>query len=190
MVLALDVSPWPRPDTDTDTYSDRPYRPTFDRGPGKHQMVPGWPYAIVAALEASRISSTALLDAIRLEPGADLAAVTAAQVHEVGQLLIVSGQRWRGQPDVLVVLDAGVGRYSNGPQICADGPRGVPIGELCAVRHRSYAETWPIRAGLSAGVAVRVRAGCGRVGGRCVGRLGRILVGAGKPSPGTIIVSS
>ncbi|MGW0394894.1 hypothetical protein ACWDYJ_29270 [Streptomyces sp. NPDC003042] len=38
-------------------------------GLGKHQMVPGWPYSIVAALETGRTSWTALLDAIRLEEG-------------------------------------------------------------------------------------------------------------------------
>jgi hypothetical protein len=70
LVLAVDVSPWLRPDADTS--SDRSFCHTFGRGLGKHQMVPGWPYSIVAALETGRTSWTALLDAIRLEPGADL----------------------------------------------------------------------------------------------------------------------
>ena len=39
-------------------------------------MVPGWPYSVVAALETGRTSWTAVLDAVRLEPGADVAAVT------------------------------------------------------------------------------------------------------------------
>lgn len=70
-------------------------------------MVPGWPYSIVAALETGRTSWTALLDAIRLEPGADLAAITADQVRDVVQRLIEAYQ-WRdGDPEVLVVLDAG-----------------------------------------------------------------------------------
>ncbi|MCX4808720.1 transposase [Streptomyces sp. NBC_01214] len=105
LVLAVDVSPWLRPDADT--CSDRSFCHTFGRGLGKHQMVPGWPYSIVAALEPGRTSWTALLDAIRLEPGADLAAVTASQVREVVERLIAAGQWQRGQPDVLVVLDAG-----------------------------------------------------------------------------------
>ncbi|RSS04317.1 transposase [Streptomyces sp. WAC04189] len=75
LVLAVDVSPRLRPDADT--CSDRFFCHTFGRGLGKHQMVPGWPYSVVAALETGRTSWTALLDAIRLEPGADLAAVTA-----------------------------------------------------------------------------------------------------------------
>lgn len=105
LVLAVDVSPWLRPDADT--CSDRSFCHTFGRGLGKHQMVPGWPYSIVAALETGRTSWTALLDAIRLEPGADLAAVTAEQVREVIERLVTAGQ-WRdGDLEVLVVLDAG-----------------------------------------------------------------------------------
>ncbi|MEW5541439.1 hypothetical protein AB1339_27760 [Streptomyces cyaneofuscatus] len=42
-------------------------------------MIPGWPYSFIAALEVGRTSRTALLDAVRLEPGADVAAVTAVQ---------------------------------------------------------------------------------------------------------------
>ncbi|AYG85303.1 hypothetical protein DWB77_07520 [Streptomyces hundungensis] len=114
LVLAVDVSPWLRwlrPDADTS--SDRSFCHTFGRGLGKHRMVPGWPYSIVAALETGRTSWTALLDAIRLEPGADLAAVTADQVREVVQRLVDAGQ-WRdGDPKVLVVLDAGY----DGPRI-------------------------------------------------------------------------
>ncbi|MEF9880853.1 NF041680 family putative transposase [Streptomyces sp. P9-A4] len=105
LVLAVDVSPWLRPDADT--CSDRSFCHTFGRGLGKHQMVPGWPYSIVAALETGRTSWTALLDAIRLEPGADLAAVTADQVREVIERLVAASQWQAGDPDVLVVLDAG-----------------------------------------------------------------------------------
>lgn len=111
LVLAVDVSPWLRPDADTS--SDRSFCHTFGRGLGKHQTVPGWPYSIVAALETGRTSWTALLDAIRLDPGADLAAVTADQVRDVVQRLVDAGQ-WRdGHPKVLVVLDAGY----DGPRI-------------------------------------------------------------------------
>ncbi|MFE9637169.1 NF041680 family putative transposase [Streptomyces sp. NPDC006463] len=105
LVLAVDVSPWLRPDADT--CSDRSFCHTFGRGEGKHQMVPGWPYSIVAALETGRTSWTALLDAIRLEPGADLAAVTAGQIRDVVDRLVDVGQWREGDPSVLVVLDAG-----------------------------------------------------------------------------------
>lgn len=106
LALAVDVSPWLRPDADT--CSDRSFCHAFGRGGlGKHQMVPGWPYSVVAALETGRTSWTALLDAIRLEPGADLAAVTADQVRDVVGRLMEVGQWQPGSPDILVVLDAG-----------------------------------------------------------------------------------
>lgn len=54
-------------------------------------MIPGWPYSIVAALETGRTSWTALLDALRLEPGADVT-VTAAQLREVIERLVAAGQ--------------------------------------------------------------------------------------------------
>ncbi|EFL19346.1 predicted protein [Streptomyces sp. C] len=85
----MDVSPWLQPDADT--CSDRSFCHTFGRGLGKHQMVPGRPCSIVAALETGRSSWTALLDAIRLERGADLAVVTAGQVREVIERLIGAG---------------------------------------------------------------------------------------------------
>lgn len=67
----------------------------------------GWPYSVVAALETGRTSWTALLDAIRLEPGADLAAVTTAQLREVVERLLAAGQWHEGDPKILVVLDSG-----------------------------------------------------------------------------------
>ena len=62
---------------------------------------------MVAALETGRSSWTALLDAVRLEPGADISAVTALQVREVVSRLIAAGQWCEGDPGILVVLDAG-----------------------------------------------------------------------------------
>ncbi|GGU46527.1 hypothetical protein GCM10010244_85400 [Streptomyces coeruleorubidus] len=70
-------------------------------------MVPGWPYSIVAALETGCTSWTAVLDAVRLEPGADVVAVTTAQIREVVEQLVSASQRKPGDPEVLVVLDAG-----------------------------------------------------------------------------------
>ncbi|MER8237528.1 NF041680 family putative transposase [Streptomyces sp. NPDC094049] len=105
LVLAVDVSPWLRPDADT--CADRAFCHTFGRGEGKHQMVPGWPYSIVAALETGRTSWTAVLDAVRLEPGADVAAVTTVQIREVIERLVDAGQWQPGDPEVLMVMDAG-----------------------------------------------------------------------------------
>ncbi|WP_436844768.1 transposase [Streptomyces longwoodensis] len=65
-----------------------------------------------------------MLDAVRLEPSADLAAVTADQVRDVVQPLADAGWR-KGEPEVLVVLDAGY----DAPRIAhllADLPVEVP----------------------------------------------------------------
>jgi hypothetical protein len=40
----------------------------YDRTKGQTQMIPGWPYSVVAALESGRTSWTAVLDAVRLAP--------------------------------------------------------------------------------------------------------------------------
>ena len=105
IVLAVDVSPWLRPDANT--APERSFCHTYGRGKDQHLMVPGWPYSVVAALETGRTSWTALLDAVRLMPGADVAAVTAVQIREVVQRLVAAGQRRDGDPEILIVLDAG-----------------------------------------------------------------------------------
>ncbi|MFI6396292.1 transposase [Nonomuraea sp. NPDC050540] len=106
IVLAADVSPWLRPDAATSP--DRSFCHTYGRSEKtKHQMIPGWPYSIVAALETGRTSWTALLDAIRLEPGADLAQVSADQLRQVVERLIEADQYTDGDPAILIVLDAG-----------------------------------------------------------------------------------
>jgi hypothetical protein len=105
VVLAVDVSPWLRPDANTSP--GRSFCHTQGRGQNNTQMIPGWPYSIVAALETGRTSWTAPLDAIRLAPGADIAAVTTAQIREVVERLITAGQWQPDDPDILIVLDAG-----------------------------------------------------------------------------------
>lgn len=105
LVLAVDVSPWLRPDAATSP--DRSFCHTYGRGRNEHRMIPGWPYSFVAALETGRTSWTATLDAVRLGPGADVAAVTIAQIREVVERLIDVGQWVSGDHDILIVLDAG-----------------------------------------------------------------------------------
>jgi DDE superfamily endonuclease len=85
IVLAVDVSAWLRPDAATSP--DRLLCHVDGRGQNAAQMIPGWPYAFVAALEPGRSSWTALLDVVRLRPCDDATEVTAAQVRElVGRL--------------------------------------------------------------------------------------------------------
>jgi hypothetical protein len=103
--LAVDVSNWLRPDAETSP--ERMFCHVYGRGRGNAQMIPGWPYSVVAALERGRTSWTAVLDALRLGPADDLTEVTAAQVREVVARLTAAGHWRQGDPDILVVFDAG-----------------------------------------------------------------------------------
>ncbi|MFD5919602.1 NF041680 family putative transposase [Kitasatospora sp. NPDC058201] len=105
LVLAVDVSNWLRPDAECSP--DRLFCHTFGRGRDHHLMIPGWPYSFVAALEAGRTSWCQLLDAVRLGPADDVAEVTAVQVRRVVENVIAAGRWGEGDPDVLVVFDAG-----------------------------------------------------------------------------------
>src|SRR6266516_7791596 len=67
LMLAADVSSWLRPGAAT--RPDRLFCHVYGRGKGQAQMIPGWPYSVIAALEPGRTSWTAVLDAIRLGPG-------------------------------------------------------------------------------------------------------------------------
>jgi len=103
--LGADVSNWLRPGAATSP--ERLFCHVYCRGKGQAQMIPGWPYSVVAALEPGRTSWTAPLDAVRLGPDDDETQVTAAQVREVTGRLIAAGHWHDGDSDILVVLDAG-----------------------------------------------------------------------------------
>lgn len=105
IVLAVDVSNWLRPDASTSP--DRLFCHVYGRAKGQAQLIPGWPYSFVAALEPGRTSWTAVLDAVRLGPADDATAVTADQLRMVIDRLIAAGH-WRpGDPEILIVMDAG-----------------------------------------------------------------------------------
>ena len=91
LILAADVSNWLRPGAATSP--ERLFCHVYGRGKGQAQMIPGWPYSVIAALEPGRTSWTAVLDAVRLGPDDDETAVTAAQVREVITRLIEAGHR-------------------------------------------------------------------------------------------------
>ncbi len=105
LVLAADVSNWPRPGAATSP--ERLFCHVYGRGKGQAQMIPGWPYSVIAALEPDRTSWTAVLDAVRLGPDDDETEVTAGQVREVITRLIAAGYWRQGDLPVLVVFDAG-----------------------------------------------------------------------------------
>jgi hypothetical protein len=105
ITLAADVSPWLRPDAATSP--DRLFCHVHGRGKGQAQMIPGWPYSFVVALETGRTSWTTILDAQRLGPYDDPTEVTAAQVRDVVERIRAAGQHRPSDPNILIVFDAG-----------------------------------------------------------------------------------
>jgi hypothetical protein len=87
LVLAVDVTHWLRPDAPCS--ADRLFCHVYGRnGRASDQLVPGWPYSFVAALESGRTSWCQLLDAVRLGPADDAAEVTVSQLRHVFEDLI------------------------------------------------------------------------------------------------------
>ncbi|MET9031007.1 transposase [Nocardia sp. NPDC004168] len=105
LVLAVDITSWLRPEAHT--CPQRILCHTYGRAKNTHHMIPGWPYSVVCALESGRSSWIAPLDAVRLTPGDEAAAVTADQLRTVIGNLIEAGH-WRGgDPNIWIVADAG-----------------------------------------------------------------------------------
>ncbi len=127
LMLAVDVSNWLRPGAATSP--ERLFCHVYGRGKGQAQMIPGWPYSVVAALEPGRTSWTAVLDAIRLGPDDDGAEVTAGQVRDVITRVIEAGHWREGDPPVLVIFDAG---YD--PMRLAHQLAGLPVEILGRLR--------------------------------------------------------
>lgn len=105
IVLGVDVSPWLR--SDAPTSPERLFCHVYGRAKNQPQLIPGWPYSVVAALEAGRTCWTAVLDAVRLGPQDDATAVTACQLRAVVGRLTQAGHWHDGDPDILIVCDAG-----------------------------------------------------------------------------------
>jgi DDE superfamily endonuclease len=127
LVLAVDITCWLRPEAPT--CPQRILCHTYGRGKDQHMMVPGWPYSVIVALETGRSSWTAPLDVVRLAPGDDAATVTATQLRGLVDRLIQAGHWQPGDPDILLVADAGY-----------DGPRlsfllaDLPVAVLVRMR--------------------------------------------------------
>src|SRR5215470_7501693 len=58
LILAVDMSNWLRPGPGTSP--GRLFCHVYGRGKGQAQMIPGWPYSVIAALEPGRTSWTAV----------------------------------------------------------------------------------------------------------------------------------
>ncbi|MEU7191916.1 transposase, partial [Streptomyces sp. NPDC045369] len=105
IVLAVDVSDWLR--SDAVCSPERLFCHVHGRSRETAQIIPGWPYSFVAALTPDRTSWTQVLDAVRLGPADDAAAVTAGQLRAVLTRLTAAGQWQHGDRNILVVMDAG-----------------------------------------------------------------------------------
>jgi hypothetical protein len=105
ITLAVDVSPWLRPDAAC--CDERMFCHVHGRGKGNSQMIPGWPYSFVAALEPGATSWTALLDAVRIGPDDEVTEITAAQIRAVVARLRAAGQHRDGDPPIRIVFDTG-----------------------------------------------------------------------------------
>jgi DDE superfamily endonuclease len=103
--LAVDVSAWLRPDAQASP--QRLFCHVHGRGRNAGQVMAGWPYSFVAALGPGRSSWTLPLDAVRLGPGDDECAVTAAQLRDVFVRLAAAGHWEDGDPRIVIVMDAG-----------------------------------------------------------------------------------
>jgi hypothetical protein len=150
IVLAVDVTCWLRPDAATS--GERLFCHVYGRGKDDDQMIPGWPYSMVAALESGPTSWTRLLDARRLRPDDDEARVTAEQVADVVARIIAAGHWSSGDPDILVIVDAGydvprlahrlaglpvqvLGRLRSDRIMCFPAPAPARVGPGRPVRH-------------------------------------------------------
>jgi hypothetical protein len=127
IMLGIDVSNWLRPDANTSP--DRLFCHTYGRGKGQAQMIPGWPYSFVAALQPGRSSWTAILDVQRVRPDDEDTTLAAGQLRAVVERLIAVGHWTEGDPEIWIVGDTGY-----------DGPRlafllaDLPVQVLVRVR--------------------------------------------------------
>ena len=105
ITLAVDVSPWLRPDAAC--CDGRLFCHVHGRSRGNAQMIPGWPYSFVAALEPGASSFVALLDTMRIGPDDDITDLTATQIRDVVARLRAAGQHRDGDAPIRIVCDCG-----------------------------------------------------------------------------------
>jgi hypothetical protein len=102
--IAVDISPWPRPDAVTSPERCHCYAPC--RCDGSRKTVPGWPFSLAAGLEWGASSWTAPLDAVRIGPDEDPTVATVAQMGRVVARL-AAARSLAGRPAPVFVFDSG-----------------------------------------------------------------------------------
>ena len=117
--LAVDVCGWLRPDAAASP--ERMFCHVHGRGEERGADDPGVAVLVRGRAGAGGVVVALLLDAVRIGPDDDETEVTAAQLREVVGRLVAAG-RWRpGDPDIIVVMDAG---YDRAAGLAAGGPAG------------------------------------------------------------------
>ncbi len=137
--IAVDVSPWPRPDAETSEGLCHCYRSC--RCGGARKTVPGWAYSFAAGLEWGASAWTAPLDAVRLGPDDDATAVTVAQVARVTAELEEAGTLC-GRPAPLFVFDSG---YDPTRISYLAGQDGIGVQVLARVRSDRVYHAKPVQ---------------------------------------------
>lgn len=105
IVLAVDVSNCLR--SDASASPERLLCHVSGRGTSTGQIIPGWPYSFIAAVEPGRTSWTRILDVRRLGPDDSDTEIAAGQLNHVLQGIIAAGHWREGDPKILVLFDAG-----------------------------------------------------------------------------------
>ncbi|WP_091044662.1 NF041680 family putative transposase [Glycomyces sambucus] len=105
IVLAVDVSPWLRPDAECSP--ERLFCHVYGRGRGSDQTIPGWPYSFLVAQTPGASSWVVPLSARRFGPDDDVQEATASQVRAVVVDLVNAGQWAEGDRPIILVTDAG-----------------------------------------------------------------------------------
>ncbi|WP_269805535.1 transposase [Streptomyces noursei] len=88
LVPAVDVSPRLSPDGPRS--AQRSFCHVYGRAKDDAQVIPGWPYSLVAALEPGATSWAAVLDGVRLGPADDATAVYRGSSDHLLPLLSVT----------------------------------------------------------------------------------------------------
>jgi hypothetical protein len=129
--IAMDISPWPRPDAVTSPGLCHCYAPC--RCDGSRKTIPGWPFSFAAGLEWGATSWTALLDAVRIGPDQDATQVTVAQMARVVARLAATGSL-AGRPAPVFAFDSGYDLTRISHLAAQQGPAVQVLGRVRADR--------------------------------------------------------